>query len=231
MKKLLVFIAFLLTLLVGGVYYLFKPKSLGITYEMADHASAVAKIGTSLEELPEGAAKGKTLVLTGSHKVETSFSSRELTAMASLRREQYAPFPFRSVQIRVNEDGSVEGSGTINYQDAFNYLVALGVPPESISEGAKELKIPNANIPVYLKVAGNITNNKSNIDVLSAKAVGVSLPSDLIEEYTPYLNAFIEAVIADRKPSYDIEKLEVVGGSVYFKGTSPDKEQAVRAGN
>lgn len=229
MKKFLIFLLVLAALVVGTIYYFLRPKTLGISYTPQDLESINKKLGVAFEELPKDAPEGKVLVFTGSHKVETSFSSEELTAAVDKRHEQFPLFPFRNVQIKVNSDGSVEGSGTINYKDALNYLVALGVSPEDVSKGAEKFKIPNTNIPVYLKVSGSITNNNSEITVLSAKAAGISVPENLTAEYAPALNIFVESIIKERSPNYNIESLKVVDGKIHFKGSAPDLEQAARS--
>lgn len=229
MKKLLVLFLILLVLAVGAIFYLLRPKTLGVTYTPQDLESINKKLGVAFETLPTDAPKEKTLVFTGSHKVDTLLSSEELTAVADKRHEQFPLFPFRNVQIRVNPDGSVEGSGTINYKDALNYLVALGVSPSDVARGAEKFKIPNTNIPVYLKVTGSIVNNESTISVSSAKAAGISVPENLLNEYAPALNVFIESILKERSPNYNIESLKVVGNKIQFKGSSPDLEQAARS--
>lgn len=226
MKGCLTFLLFLVALLIIGVWYVFRPTVLGVRYTAEDVATAKQKLGVTQEALPSGAT-GKTIIVSGSHPVDKTFSSRELTAIADNRHKVYAYFPFRNVQIRVNSDGSVEGSATVGFQDAVRYLLTLGVSQKDITEGAKKFNIPNATLPVYLKVSGSITNNQSNISVANATIARIPVPADYIQTYAPALNDLVEQVIQERQPSYNVEKLEVVDGAIYFKGTSPDKEQAV----
>ena len=226
--KIILSIFLILALLIGGgVYFLLQPKNLGITYADTDLKSITEKLKVTYESLPPGNPSGKTLIASGAHPVDSTFSSRELTAAADNRYKQYVYFPFRNVQIRVNADGTVEGSAKVGFSDAVNYLVALGVSYDDVMEGAKKFKIPNASLPVYLKVSGTVENNQSNIKVDAAEISRIPIPQNLVNQYGPAINDLVEMVLEERQPSYSIEKLEVVDGKVHFKGTSPDKETAV----
>ena len=227
MKVILSIFLILALLIGGGVYFLLQPKNLGITYADTDLKSITEKLKVTYESLPPGDPSGKTLIASGTHPVDSTFSSSELTSAADNRYKQYVYFPFRNVQIRVNADGTVEGSAKVGFSDAVNYLVALGVSYDDVMEGAKKFKIPNASLPVYLKVSGTVENNQSNIKVDAAEISRIPIPQNLVNQYGPAINDLVEMVLEERQPSYSIEKLEVVDGKVHFKGTSPDKETAV----
>ncbi|MBI5127308.1 hypothetical protein HZA76_02525 [Candidatus Roizmanbacteria bacterium] len=229
MKLILSLLLIIVVTFIGAFFYLRQPKNLGVTYTQADLKSIYGKLKVTFEPLPTNAGTEKTLIVSGSHPVDANFSSQELTAAVDNRRKNYIYFPFRNVQIRVNPDGSVEGAGTVNFQDAVNYLVALGVSYQDIAKAAAKFKVPNADLPVYLKVSGSILNNLGHLSVESASIVNIPVPQGLVNQYGPAINDLVESVIKDRQPSYNIEKLEVVNGKVHFKGTSPDKEQAVRS--
>ncbi len=229
MKFLLSLILIIAALAAGAFFFLRQPKDLGITYTQADLKSIYGKLNVVFEPLPSNAGTEKTLIVSGAHPVDTTFSSQELTAGADNRRKNYIYFPFRSVQIRVNPDGSVEGSATVNYHDAVNYLVALGVSYQDVVKAAAKFKVPDVNLPVYLKATGAVTNNLSKITIQSATIANIPVPQGLVNQYGPGVNDLVESVIKDRQPSYNIEKLEIVDGKVHFKGTAPDKEQAARS--
>lgn len=228
MKKILLFFLGILVLIGSGIFYLLQPISLGISYTPADLASIYKKLNVSFEPLPAGTPANISLIVSGSHPVDQTFSSKELTAAADNRSRQYAYFPFRHVQIKVNADESVEGSAMVNYSDAVRYLIALGVSSEDIAKGTKKFNIPNASLPVYLKVSGSIANNKSGITVHQAQIARISIPNNLVNEYAPALNEFVDSIIRTRQPSYNIQKLNVENGNVHFVGAAPDKEQAVK---
>src|SRR3989344_3564057 len=126
MKGCLTILLLLVALFSGCVWYVFRPMTLGITYTAADMESATKKLGVIFEALPPGTT-GKTLVVSGSHPVDQTFTSSELTALADNRSKQYSLFPFKNVEIRVKSDGSVEGSATVGFGDAVRHLISLGV--------------------------------------------------------------------------------------------------------
>lgn len=229
MKKFLLFLLGVVVLGGFGIWYVMQPRSLGVAYTPADLSSIYKKVGVTFEPLSAGTPVGRSLVLIGAHPVDATFTSAELTAGADNRSREYAYFPFRNVQIRVNTDGSVEGSATVNYSDAVRYLEALGVSSEDIADAAKKFNIPNASLPVYLKVTGSVTNNKSSIRVEAAQIARISVPQDLVNQYGPALNGLVDSIIRDRQPSYNIQKLSVENGNVHFVGNAPDKEQAVKS--
>ncbi len=229
MKFIFSFLLILAIVVVGVFFYLRQPKNLGVTYNQADLKSIYGKLKVVFEPLPTNAGTEKTLIVSGAHPVDATFSSQELTAAADNRRKNYIYFPFRNVQIRVNSDGSVEGSGTVNFKDAVNYLVALGVSYQDIVKAAAKFKVPNADLPVYLKVSGTILNNLGHLSVQSVSIANIPVPQGLVNQYGPAINDLVESVIKDRQPSYNIEKLEVQNGKVHFKGTSPNIEQAARS--
>lgn len=229
MKFILSFLVIFAFLVGGAFFYLTRPKDLGIKYTEKDLKSIYSKLNVKFESLPTNSGTGKTLIVSGAHPVDQYFTSQELTAGADNRQKQYAYFPFKNVQIRINSDGSVEGSAVVTYNDAVNYLMALGVSSGDIAEAAAKFKVPKANLPVYLKASGSITNNASNITISSATIANIPVPQDLVNQYGPSINDLVESVIEERRPSYNIEKLEVVNGKVHFKGTSPDVEQAARS--
>lgn len=228
MKKFFLILIFLIALLAAAGWYLLKPKHLGVAYTPTDLNSIKKKINVTFAPLPADKAAIKTIIVSGSHQVDQNFTSAELTAAVDNRHNDYAYFPFRNVQIRVNADGSIEGSATINYQDAVNYLLTLGVSQTAISEGTTKFKIPNTNLPVYLKASGAIINNDSQINFSAAKIANISVPENLIKEFQPAVNGLIESIIKSRQPSYNIEKLEVVNSQVHFKGAAPDLEMAAK---
>jgi hypothetical protein len=227
MKVLLSFLLIVIILVAGSFFFLTRPKNLGITYTPANLKSISEKLKVDYESLSASAGTEKTLIASGAHPVDATFSSEELTAGADNRRKNYVYFPFHNVQIRVNADGSIEGTATVNYQDAVNYLMALGVSSRDITEAAAKFKVPHINLPVYLKASGSITNNVGAISIQAATIANIPVPQGLVNQYGPGINGLVESVIKERQPSYNVEKLEVVSGQVHFKGTSPDKEQAV----
>jgi len=202
-----------------------KAKNLGIKYTDADKITAVEKLQVKYGQLSANASE-KGLVLKGFHPVDKFFTSQELTALADTRQKQFGLFPFKNVQIRVNPDGTVEGSGILEFNTALDYLQQLGVPLDQVNKAIDKFKILRGELPVYLKVSGGVVNNTSNIIVQSAEIARIPIPQALVNQYGPSLNNLVEDIVAQRKPHYDIKSLKVEEGKIHFVGSSPDEEWA-----
>lgn len=203
-----------------------KPKDLGIKYNDQTKKSAVSKLDVVFEQLPKSSTN-KSLELTGSHAVDQVFSSEELTALADTRQSQYKYFPFKQVQIRVNSDGSVEGSAILEFNTALSYLQTMGVSIEQVNTAVDKLKIIRGNLPVYLKGFGEVINNESRITIQSAQIARINVPQGYINTYGPAVNTLVDKVISSRRPNYDVQSLKVENGKIHFVGSSPDKEYAI----
>ncbi|OGK12632.1 hypothetical protein A3C98_00875 [Candidatus Roizmanbacteria bacterium RIFCSPHIGHO2_02_FULL_37_15] len=237
MKKLLVVILLLSLIIVFILGYLGfipglsavfgsnQPKKLGITYTQKDKKSADEKLGVKYSQL-SAEEKEKGLVLKGSHPVDKSLTSQELTALADTRQKQFALFPFKKVQIRVNPDGTVEGSGILEFNTALNFLQTLEVPLGEVNKAIDKFKILRGELPVYLKVSGEVVNNISNLAVKSAEIARIPIPQALVSQYGPSLNSLVEDIVSKRQPNYEIRSLKVESGQVHFVGSSPDEEWA-----
>lgn len=238
MKKILFFLLILVIVGVFALGYLGfipgfstllgadRPKDLGIKYSEESKKSAVSKLQVVYEQLPASSAN-TSLVLTGSHAVDKSFSSEELTALADTRQTQYKYFPFKNVQIRVNADGSIEGSAILEFNTALSYLHTMGVSTDQVNKVVEKLSIVRGDLPVYLKGSGEIINNASQITVESAQIARINVPKGYINTYGPALNTLVDKVISSRRPNYDIRSLKIENGKIHFIGNSPDKESAI----
>lgn len=237
MKKIFSFILILLLLLIfilgylgfipflSAVFGTNKPKDLGIKYSDSDKTAAVEKLQVKYSQLSPN-AKEKGLILKGFHPVDKTFSSQELTALADTRQKQFGLFPFKNVQIKINKDGTVEGSAVLEFNTAVDFLQDLGVSLKQINQAVEKFRILKGEIPVYLKVSGDVSNNVSNIAVKSVEISKIRVPQPLVNLYGQNLNNLVEDILAKRKPHYDIKSLKIEDGQVHFAGTSPDEEWA-----
>ncbi len=215
------FIPGLSTLLGAG-----KPKNLGITYTAETKKSAISKLSIAYEQLP-GENMKDSLKFEGQHRVDQLFTSEEITALADTRQSQYKYFPFKNVQIRVNTDGTVEGSAVLEFNTALSYLQSLGVTLGDIQTAIEKLQIVRGDLPVYLKGSGEVVNNNSSIAIESVQIARFTVPQEYVKTYAPAINTLVENVISSRKPYYDIQLLKNEEGKIRFVGTAPDKELAI----
>lgn len=234
MKKLLLILLFLVVVVGLGLGYLGvvpilssvmgsnKPKDLGVTYSEQDLQQAQAKTKVQGETLTQADnPTGSGLVYEGTQSAELTLTSQEITALANSSRWKYNPLS--QVQVRINEDGSAEASGYLDFQAARQYAVALGVTSQDIDAALEQYPIPTSKLPFYVKLTGGVSNNDIEMNVMNVKLANIPVPAGIIDTYAPEAARFVENTYL-RQESIDIETLENQAGQVYLKGTLPEKE-------
>lgn len=261
MKKLiflLVFIALVAGVggyfgLVPGVSSLFgtnKPRDLGIRYTEADLASGRGKSQIIYETLPEGTAPEKSWQTVGQRKIDTTFSSAEITAVMNNKVGRYSPY--KNVQLKFNADGSGEISGSLVKSRLPLYGSTFGAPSEAVSFAMKFLP---ENPVFYLKGKATLEGNKVGVFEPQRFEIGrVPLPLDLILAFGPlnlvketyalditgltselskidnkraliidFINSRLSAI-----PGFYAESAGFAEDQLIYKGTLPEKELTVR---
>jgi hypothetical protein len=185
-----------LTVIVGTVLYLvgtifwFGPKDLGVRYTQADIDSAFAKVGIErsfngmtgkeLEEYLDKHKNEKMGVddddLVYSDYRQDSFALTQEEATAFLNSIAPGAFWFRNIQVRVNDDGTVEASARFDFKRADEDLfggVADKIP----------FPIPGGWVNTYAKCTLVLVDNKapSSPDSSATIQVGfLTVPDNLL---------------------------------------------------
>jgi hypothetical protein len=201
-----------------------KAKDLGITITAADSTAAQSKTGVEILAMPAGTAVVNSIKYEGSKNATYEMNSTELTGLSNNRKWKY--YPLENVQVRVNDDGTVESTGVIKLDSAFNYVRALGYSQEDIDKAMNEMKIPRMNLPFYVKFGGNVKDNVVNLSVDSLVISNVPVPASYITEHTSDAAKIVEDLIA-KSNGFSIKSLSFSDGRMYFDGTVPEKEYVV----
>ena len=146
------FIIFIIVLLLAAaaVYFfvpgLHKPNDLGIKSSGEAYTRAMNKLGVTKDKSPtSGTADSYTITYGAPHAVTTGLTSEEITSFLSENRPPY--YAVKNVQVRINNDGTIEAAGNLdtNYvfnemlngqytkQDAQKELPMLGLIPSSVN--------------------------------------------------------------------------------------------------
>lgn len=241
LKVVLSFLGFLIFLIVAvlayfgfvpglsGVMGSSKPRDLGIQVSEVAYKEGLERSGVVHKALMPSEVKTVNgmpmgIVHIGKHDAKVSFTSQELTSAAN--RVKWVQFPFRDVQIRINDDGIGEASGVLVFDKIKPYLNSLGVSNSDINKGLEVAKLPSFDMPFYVKVSGGVVNNNISLDVKSIEVGRFPIPQSIISEYTPNVEGFLESWVKN-DPSISIKKLDFDGGKVNFDGTLPDVEATV----
>ncbi len=222
-----------------------KPRDLGITYTDEDFKSAFKKSAADYGVLPEGTPDANSIQFLGSNSVTTSWSSSEVTSLLNDRPWKY--WPISDVQLRINEDNSVEMSGIINSNKLKGYAAGIGVPQAVI----ERISLLPSEAPFYIKGTGSLNQNTvSSFDLTQAELGRTSIPTGiLLSGDSIILNKALAESVVDELSQYSGKKAYIVdfinsklswvngffakraefkNGNLEFEGTIPDKELTVR---
>jgi hypothetical protein len=199
-----------------------KPRDLNISYTSDDLKNSVEKIGTNLNSLPAGNTKVEDSVsYEGFRSINTSLSSQEITAY--INNEKWKYFPVKDVQIKFNNDDSVEISGLIIKDRLENYIKATKVKDSEYSEIKKYLIVPVNTVPFYVKGNIEIVNNKVTLNSETLEIGKLTIDNAVINNNKTAFQQFIEDRI-NFIPNLKVTSGKINDGKLSLIGTVPEKE-------
>ncbi len=205
---------------VPGVRTLFgsdKPRDLGVVASAQSFASGEAKIGLTRQDA--GAASATTVTYQGSHQVDVSLTSEEITSLMQngswKQTWQYNPIA-DGFQVKIHPDGSVETAGVLDRTKLVGYLSATGF--KDVLGYVNSLGFLPNTIPFYASGSGSIVNGKVTVSISKAELGRISLPTDASAMQA--VQDVVERRIAGI-PGLDVASLNFNGGTLNFKGTYP----------
>lgn len=153
-----------------------KPRDLGITYTEADFATARAKSQLQYIELPSTNPPELSIIRAGTRPITTSWNSAEMTSLLNDRPWKY--WPISDVQLRINDDGSVELSGVVDRDILKGYAAAIGVSPE-VATGVISFLPPKSAF--YIKATTSLKDNKvNNFEIQSVSYGKMIIPVSIL---------------------------------------------------
>jgi hypothetical protein len=205
---------------VPGVRTLFgsdKPRDLGVVASAESFKSGEAKVGLARQDT--GAATAGTVTYQGSHQVNVSLTSAELTSLMQggswKQTWQYNPIA-DGFQVKFHPDGTVEVAGVLDRTKLVGYLDATGF--KDVVGYVNSLGFLPNTIPFYANGSGSIVNNNVTVSISNAELGRVTLPTDASAMQA--VQSFVERRIAGI-PGLNVASLNFNGGTLNFKGTYP----------
>lgn len=168
-------------------------------YSEADFDSAVAKIGVTWPELPEGADPADyERVYTGQKAVDVTLTEAELSALMSYNHDA-SYWPISNMSVQLLGGNSASASMDVTYM--------------------------GRSWPVEVSGSGAAEGSGLGISLASASVMGVEVPA----EYLPMGSDFLEQVINPRmaRAGISIQSFEVTGDGVRFVGTTWESAEYV----
>jgi len=166
-----------------------KPRDLEVIFNADSLESANNKTKVRLENSFEILAIPEGISVFGSHPVSTVFTSEELTSLFGNSKWVY--YPFSDVQIKINDDGTIEISGILLTGRINGFIMATGGLKEKVPWFIKKLEWPFFNPPFYFRGTLGIENNKVNLVIDQAMLGKFTLPARLVKKYRQPLENFI----------------------------------------
>jgi len=214
------------TFLVPGMV---RPVNLGVKSSLEDYQTAMDKVGLTRDETPTaGTIEDYQVVYSGSHAVDEALTSEELTSYVNENRPPY--FAVKNVQIRINNDGTVEASGTLNTAYVFEHVLGGEYSMEDAQRALPMLGLIPDNVNLYVKLSGGVVNNHvRGLDIDSVSVMGITIPNDLIDSNEDFIVDTVDGLIArvNAKSGSNIEQLDFDNGKLNVKGTLPSYTERI----
>lgn len=205
-------------------------RSLGVTYTQTDYNSIMDKLNYTKDDAPTGDSKDLYNYIYGpANSVDTEFTSEELTAFFNENRPSY--YPLKNVQVKINEDGTIEVSASANVDYFLNDVLGGKYTRAQIENEIPVLGILPDNVNIYVKFTGSVTQNISYINVYAVTVQGVTIPDKYFLPVSAAniisagVNDFITKSNTETGSSY--ESIYVENGVLKFKGSVPSSLERV----
>lgn len=181
-KKLLKFLVIFVTIILAIVMslgFMFPgllwAKDLGIRYTTADYESAIKKLAYVKDAVPTGKSQDKyTYVYGAVTGVDIKLTSEEITAFINTDRPSY--YAVKNVQVRLNDDGTVDVSGKVDTDYVLNEFIGGKYSKEEIAKNMPALGILPKFVNVSMNLKASISNNSSDGNINSASVQGTPIP-------------------------------------------------------
>lgn len=234
MNKLLIGVGlvFIVLLLVcGGIYFIFngtinlvpkllgtgEPVDLGITYTQQDLENAEKQFNFATKEVNDSTKPATFMTFEGIQQMDTSYDSKAISAL--LNNRKYAYSPVKNMQVRINDDNSVEWSGVINTENIPAFMGALGKGDYNFEEIKNKYSIP-ADLSFYVKGTASVSNNKVSMNTTQVKLGNFTVPQSIITGNRAAFESFAEEMLGSI-PNLYVEEMSIQDGRMNLKGTMP----------
>lgn len=232
-RGIIVFLAFnAVLLLILGVIFpgLLWRKDLGVKYTKADYDSIMSKLSYMKDEAPKGDLSSYTYKYGALQDVDVIFTSSEITAFFNYNRP--TEYPLNDVQIRVNNDGTIDAVAVADVDYFLNEFMSSKYSKDQINNSIPLLGILPNKVNLEIKFSGSVLDNKSNINLIDAKVQGVSVPKDYINtsEAISVITSGTDKIMDkfSSKTGSKFKSISVVDEAIKFIGSVPSSLERVK---
>ena len=212
-----------LTITLGFVFPgLIWQKDLGVRYTRADYESALTKLKYIKDGIPEGLSADEYIYNYGPVvDVNIKLTSAEITAFINTDRPSY--YAVKNVQVRINDDGTIDASGALNTDYVLNKFLGGRYSKTEIAKEMPALGLLPASVNVAANFSGSVINNSSSGSLNSLEVQGIPIPSTYInssEAVNVLTNAINDAIeVGNTKSGSNINRIAVDSGELNIDGS------------
>jgi len=229
-----IILSLITTVLIGGILGFVPgvsalmgatPKNLGQKITIEDSLAAQNKTGVEVIALPDGTTDKDGYIPQGTKNLETTFTSKEITAL--LNHRTWKNFPAKDVQVKINSDGSLESSGVLIVSKALPFAEGLGYSDEEVKEAMTKYKLPSVEIPYYISGFGEVKNNDISLSISSLKIGAIPLPQSMTGPLAEEATLFLESLINRYQDNFSADSITSQNGQITFKGRVAERISVV----
>ncbi len=201
-----------------------KPRDLGMEFSQESWDSAYKKGGGEYKQLPKESKV--SLSYEGKHDVKENFTAEELTSLGA--NKNWRDYPVSDLQVRINEDDTMEVSGVLKLTKMDSFLNSIGIGTEEYKKALEKVGIPLKDVPFYAKGFGTATNNNLDVTVSNFEIGRFPIPSNILNDYQDEAMDFGYKLMNNMN-GFSLNEAKIENGSLHFDGTLPDVEYTIPA--
>ena len=195
-----------------------KAKDLGVTFTAADLASAKAKIGRAVTDLPSNLEGINSIKFSGSKAINAVFTSSEMTAL--FNDKQYKYFPLKNVQIKFNTDGTTEMAAKLIKSRLEGLTQALGIAADDVKTITDYVKFVPTDPAIYMKGKISVVNGKISQAVSNFTVGKLDFTKQVQDNASSITGWFQDHILTI--PGTSVKNLSTSAGKILFDGTLPN---------
>jgi hypothetical protein len=227
----IIFIILVIVLMVG--YYGFvpglstvmgadKPKDLGVKYTKAHYDQFSNKLNGDIIPITTSVSPAESITYSGKIDVNKDFSQEEISSRLNYGRWKY--MPIKNVQVRINNDGSLEFSANLVMDRIAGFIEREGMGKWSIddvSKGMNFIKLVRVDPPIYARLKASISNNQPNGNIEAITVGKFNVPLETVNANETAISLF--RAITSKASSFYAKSVTFNQGKMHFEGTLPAK--------
>lgn len=203
-----------------------KPRNLGIVATQEGYDQYLTKANAVIVPL-DTMIEGKSIIYSGSQPITAAFTQEEVTSRLNFSTWKYMPID--QVQIKFNQDGSVEVAGRLRLDRLDGFINQVGGSQYSkadVDKGLAWLGVVMTNPPIYGKGTGSVVNNQVTAQIDYFEVGRLPVPLDKLDADGTFVS--VANHIINNVPGLDVQQADFVGGKLNFTGSAPTEIKVLR---